>query len=644
LSSQSTSILILEDDDSIMESLRGYLTRMGHTVLVAVNESDVFDCIEKKKPSLVLIDCLLPSMNGVEVAEKIKKTHPQLPLLMMSGIYIDSQFIKDTMRSTNAVGFLKKPFDLSDLDPHLASLEKNSGLIEVEEAQRRKLYQIFNKSKVSGREKKKLIESLEEVHGFDLPFVYSLLVESKSSGHLNVVGRENGDVSGISLSNGVIVQVDISDQSTYLGRLLIDSGFVSNEDLDGVLASSSNRRLGERLIGANLLSPHGFDAALEAQMNIRLSRIIKDEMFQINFVAADVDLTFPHLDSEALVQFLHDWVASKITLPWLKSHYLQWMNFKIQKGPVWSPHHAVFEMPLVQVLPQFLLDLEDQPTLQKLLESEKYPEEALYKALHLLAIKGMIIFVQAAKQDDTALQRKMLEKIKLEFSNKKPIDIFDQMVMLTGSSSLDPEKVYIEFLRMIGKAPSDGISEGLYEEVIHLAQSAVEFEKTGNRKAMKDEIQKAEIEVRIKAAAQFEEAKNCLPRAQYPQALHLLRKAYENDHALEKIRLYLIWAKLGTLDSSKNRKQSLKDIELDIMQIPPEDRYEALYSFVIGLYQKALGDMANAKKYFEKSLALDASLMAARRELSMISRGKAAKDDIFNKDLKDLVTGFFKRK
>ena len=86
-------------------------------------------------------------------------------------------------------------------------------------------------------EKKKLIESLEEVHGFDLPFVYSLLVESKSSGHLNVVGRENGDVSGISLSNGVIVQVDISDQSTYLGRLLIDSGFVSNEDLDGGLVS-----------------------------------------------------------------------------------------------------------------------------------------------------------------------------------------------------------------------------------------------------------------------------------------------------------------------------------------------------------------------------------------------------------------------
>lgn len=627
-----------------MESLRGYFSRLGHTVLTAVNEVDVFATIDKKKPSLVLIDCLLPSMNGVEIAEKIKAKFPQIPLVMMSGIYVDNQFIKDTLRSTNAVAFLKKPFELSELEPHLSSIEKNSGFIEIEEAPRRKLYQIFNKSKVSGREKKKLIESLEEVHGFDLPFVYSLLVESKSSGHLNVVGRENGDVSGISLSNGVIVQVDISDQSTYLGRLLIDSGFVSNEDLDSVLATSSNRRLGERLIAANLLSPHGFDAALEAQMNIRLSRIIKDEMFQINFVAADVDLTFPHLDSEALVQFLHDWVASKITHQWLKSHYLQWLNFKIQNGPVWSPHHAVFELPLVHALPQLLSDLEDQPTLQKLLDSEKYPEEALYKALHLLAIKGMIIFVQAAKQDDLAQQKKMLEKIKAEFTNKKPIDIFDQMVMLTGSSNLDPERVYVEFLRMIGKSPSDGNSEALYEEVIHLAQSAVEFEKTGNRKAMKDEIQKAEIEVRIKAAAQFEEAKNCLPRAQYPQALHLLRKAYENDPSLEKIRLYLIWAKLGTLDSSKNRKQSLKDIELDIMQIPPEDRYEALYSFVLGLYQKSLGDVVNAKKYFEKSLALDGSLMAARREISLLARNKAGKDDIFNKDLKDLVTGFFKRK
>ncbi len=81
------------------------------------------------------------------------------------------------------------------------------------------------------------------------------------------------------------------------------------------------------------------------------------------------------------------------------------------------------------------------------------------------------------------------------------------------------------------------------------------------------------------------------------------------------------------------------------MQIPPDERYDALYPFVMGLYQKAKGDSVNARKSFEKAQAMDPSFIATKRELSLLDAARnAPKQDVFNMDLKDVVANFFKKK
>ena len=101
--------------------------------------------------------------------------------------------------------------------------------------------------------------------------------------------------------------------------------------------------------------------------------------------------------------------------------------------------------------------------------------------------------------------------------------------------------------------------------------------------------------------------------------------------------------KLGAPVDPARKMAMLKDVELELLQVPPDERYDALFPFVIGLFNKAKGDVVGARKSLEKSVAMDSSFIPARRELSMLS-AQTKKQDVFNMDLKEMVSGFFKKK
>ena len=116
------------------------------------------------------------------------------------------------------------------------------------------------------------------------------------------------------------------------------------------------------------------------------------------------------------------------------------------------------------------------------------------------------------------------------------------------------------------------------------------------------------------------------------------------DPRIDKLHLHLAWAKLGNIDQSKTKNQTLKDVDLELMQVSPEDKFDALYSFVMGLSQKAKGDYPSARKSFEKAIALDNTMIVARREITVLASLEPAKTDLFNDDLTSLVGNFFSRK
>lgn len=640
-------ILILEDDVSLGEALKEGLSRVGHSVFLVADPDAATEVLSTERIDILYVDCLLPQVMGIDYVTKIRNEMPsraRFKTVLMSGIYTDKDFISEAIKKTQAIAFLRKPFNLEEAIKFAKIDDVARREREDIGSPRKSLYQIFARNVVSNREKRKLIESLEEVSGFDLPFIYSLLVETKSSGHLNIYGTD-GNVSGVSLSNGVIVGVDIEDKTTYLGEMLIQSGYSLPEDVQEALNDKSPRRLGTRLIQANKLSPHAFDLILTEQMNIRLSRTIVDATIRINFAAAEVEPIEPSIDSDSLSYFLHDWIASKISVAWLKSMHMMWGNYRIVRSGTYKNDHPVLKMSLIESLEGLTQHIDRGVTLVELLSQTNYHEAAVHKAIHFLLTKGLIVFSKSQTVVNPLEQLRTLKKIYSEIQNKNQLQVIEYFG-LGDETVTTVENMVEDFLPVLGEQPKDTKSEAykLWGQIkARVSESCSSYLDAGQRKQAKQNLLKTEAEKKLKASSVIEEAKQALQLNQYSKAGNLMAQVAELNPEIAQFHLFNAWTKVGNIDNSK-QGQSLKDIEFELMQVPPDEKYDALYPFVTGLFQKAKGDISGARKSFEKCLALNAGMIVARRELNQLGSMAANKDDILSMDLKKMVSGFFKKK
>lgn len=628
-----------------MNALKEAFTRAGYATYATNRPAEAEDLLSKKPIGTIFVDCLLPEISGVEFTEQLRKKFPAgtLDVILMSGFFTDPSFIKESLRSTQGKHFLKKPFQLQDALSLVDPLETQL-VSEVQMHPRKALYMLFNKGKVTAREKKKAIESLDDIHGFDLPFIYSLLVESQASGHLNVATMD-GVVYGISLAHGYIIHVDVPDKKTYLGRLLLEGGYVHPEDLENITNDTkTNMKIGERLTSSFAVSPHAINIALAQQMNIRLSRTIVDQKVVVNFVESEMETKVPNIDPESFFSFLHDWMASKITLPWLKNHYIQWSRARFIKTPIYQKDHAALESPLVQAMSGLNEELVSGKTFDEILESKKFAEEPLYKAIHYLLTRGLFVLKEDSSNISSQDRTKYLKKLLAQLSAVNEFDVFETMAEMLSVSDSDPEVVVKEFKKILGPAPDaqDKDLVSSYDQLAKISQKAYEQIKNGSHGRKKEKVTQDDIELKLRLSQDFENARNLLQKSSFKAAFDLLTKIQSADPNFEKVRLYLIWAKIGLLPSEK-KQQVIQELETEILQIPTEEKVDAIFSFVQGLIAKLKGDYPSAKKFFEKTIALESGLIVARRELNLLLTQSKKKTGL-DSDLKEIVGSFFKRK
>lgn len=622
--------------------MKEILSRAGHSVFTASRPDEANGILAANSGmEFVFCDCLLPQMTGLDFIKQARANYPasKFKVVLMSGIYTDKVFIQEATQSTQAVAFMKKPFDMEQV---LKIVKKEEAPRREESTARKKLYQMFANPTVTNRQKRKVIESIEEVSGFDLPFLYSLLVETKSSGYLNIYNSD-GSVSGISFCNGNIVGVDVDDRTTFLGEMLIQSGYATPKDVQEALRDKNNRKIGNYLIQNNQLSPHAFDLILMEQMNIRLVRTIVDQKIRVNFASAEVEMSNPSIDADTLSYYLHDWIASKISVNWLKSLYVMWAGNIIVKSPTFRDDHPALTMSLVKSLDGLTVKLNNQVTLTQLLDIKGYSEVAVYKAIHFLLTKGLVVFAQRAAFANPAEQLKVIRKIHAELEHKNSYEIVAYMETGTGGGSA--ESILSDFMSLLGDEPSDSASEiySYWHKVRALAEEAINASKDSNKiDQFRQASQRSEAEAKLKATSLMEEVKKALQYTQFAKALEILAEVAVLNPQMHQLHLYSAWAKLGSVDMTK-KQFVLKEVELELLQVPPDERYDTLFPFVIGLFNKIKGDVVAARKSFEKSVALDPSFIPARREISVLT-SQSKKPDVFNMDLKQAISGFFKKR
>jgi two-component system chemotaxis response regulator CheY len=111
------NILIVEDNADIREVLEIALMNEGYRVYAVNNGKEAVSALKKiPGPSLILLDMMMPVMNGWEFFD-IQTAHPEfgpLPVVVVSALGASSALAAKT-KSLPAVGYIKKPFDLGVL-------------------------------------------------------------------------------------------------------------------------------------------------------------------------------------------------------------------------------------------------------------------------------------------------------------------------------------------------------------------------------------------------------------------------------------------------------------------------------------------------------------------------------------------------
>ena len=122
------TILIVDDEESICQSLKAILSDEGHNVLVAASGEDALKIMEEDMPRLILLDIWLPGIDGLETLEKIKALYPNVIVIMMSG----HGTIETAVRATKlgAFDFIEKPLSL---DKVIIMVNNALNIIRLEE-------------------------------------------------------------------------------------------------------------------------------------------------------------------------------------------------------------------------------------------------------------------------------------------------------------------------------------------------------------------------------------------------------------------------------------------------------------------------------------------------------------------------------
>jgi DNA-binding response OmpR family regulator len=121
---QATSLLIIEDDENISSAIQEYFSRAGYNVSTAGDGLAGIELAAKARPDAVVLDLMLPKMDGLAVCKELRLKAPQMPILMLTAK--DDVVDKVLGLEMGADDYITKPFSLRELEARIKSVLRRS--------------------------------------------------------------------------------------------------------------------------------------------------------------------------------------------------------------------------------------------------------------------------------------------------------------------------------------------------------------------------------------------------------------------------------------------------------------------------------------------------------------------------------------
>lgn len=113
-------ILLVDDEVAITENLAPFIERAGFSVLVAANGVKALEIVEEHKPALLVLDVLMPKMDGREVLRRLRKDGVWTPIILLTQVGGSSE--RAMALEEGADDYLNKPFDPQELVARIRSV------------------------------------------------------------------------------------------------------------------------------------------------------------------------------------------------------------------------------------------------------------------------------------------------------------------------------------------------------------------------------------------------------------------------------------------------------------------------------------------------------------------------------------------
>lgn len=111
--SEKRSVLIVDDDRDIVTIVSTILGGRGWDIKAAYNGREALEAVTLSKPDIILLDIMMPEMNGIEVLKRIKKIDTDARIIMITA-FGDVESYLDSME-LGAYEYINKPFETDEL-------------------------------------------------------------------------------------------------------------------------------------------------------------------------------------------------------------------------------------------------------------------------------------------------------------------------------------------------------------------------------------------------------------------------------------------------------------------------------------------------------------------------------------------------
>ena len=114
-------LLLVDDDEEILDATSEVLRRLGYQVLASGDGAEALELLVSHQVSLVIIDIVMPKMNGVELLRRIRATNPSIPVIFSTGYDKDDVVLNAGLEQDNTA-VLNKPMRVDDLSRQIRTM------------------------------------------------------------------------------------------------------------------------------------------------------------------------------------------------------------------------------------------------------------------------------------------------------------------------------------------------------------------------------------------------------------------------------------------------------------------------------------------------------------------------------------------